>query len=223
MKLEPSQGVYDRPKLNAFVTYISTAVVSRPHVLFAYTWIFYMALFQGGRYIRSKLLGVEEDGFWVRELSSKPATDTVTESVPLSFWEFPAATRDGEDLKTEFKARTREIEPSLSPAQRKEILQEAVEIMVQLLAVVREIDENFQEKNFAQSEQPLISSMMLANKETRDVDETSGKEEPAPPEKLLHFPMATATGVLTRLRSFFSFAPGEPLTVPVTVTDKLRE
>lgn len=180
-----------------------------------------MALFQGGRYIRSKLRGVEENGFWLRELNAKPAGETITVLAPLSFWEFPAGTRDGEDLKTEFKARIREIEPSLSPAQKKDIMEEAVEIMTQLLEVVREIDTTNQAENVARNEKPLGPSI-ISNK-AKDVDKTPNKEELALLTKLLHLSMDAATEVLNRLRAFVSFAPREPLTVPVTVTDNFRE
>ena len=223
MEPKPSLNLYDRPRLSEFVTHISTTVVSKPHVLLAYTWIFYMALFQGGRYIRSKLLGVEENGFWVRELNAKPAGELTEGFAPLSFWQFPAATRDGEDLKTEFKARFQEIESSLTPAQKKDVVEEAVEIMTQLLEVVREIDTKSREENLAQNENPLVPSMGLSNKKPSNINQITNKEEPAFLTKLLHLSMDGATEVLIRLRSFVSFAPSEPLTVSVPVNDNLKE
>lgn len=211
------------PRLNEFVAHISVAVTSKPHVLLTYTWIFYMALFQGGRYIRSKLRGVDEKGFWGRELNVEVAGEAVTGLVPLSFWEFPAATRDGEDLKTEFKARFQDIEQSLSPAQHQDILQEAVEVMMQLLEVVREIDTTIQEENPAQNEESLGPSTIFSNKETQDVDKASNTEEVAFLPKLLRLSLNAATEMLILLRSFVPFAPSDPPTVPVTVTDSFSE
>lgn len=213
----------DRPRLSRFVNHISATVVSKPHVLLAYTWIFYMALFQGGRYIRSKLRGVEANSFWVRDLNPKRANESVTGSIPLSFWEFPTATRDGEDLKTEFKARFRDIEPSLSMEEKTDILQEAVEIMTQLLEVVREIDMLSQEENAIDDEKSPVPSMMLSNKKFHEVDEASEKEERTFITKLFHLSMSAATEALIRFRSFVSFAPREPLPVSVSVNRNFNE
>ncbi len=132
--------VNDRPRLREFVHHISAAVEAKPHVLLAYTWVFYMALFAGGRYIRGKLHSVKEERFWARRVNAIPAGGAAADMNRLSFWNFPVATHDGEDLKTEFKARVQEIEPNLSPAEKKDIIQEAVEIMRRLLEVVHEID-----------------------------------------------------------------------------------
>ena len=182
-----------------------------------------MALFQGGRYIRSKLRGVEANSFWVRELNARPADESVTRSIPLSFWEFPTATRDGEDLKTEFKARFRDIEPSLSPEEKADILQEAVEIMTQLLEVIREIDLMSQEGNTFHDEKSPVPSTTLSNKKLQDVDKISEKEELAFTTKLFHLSMNAATEALIRFRSFVSFAPREPLPVSVNVTHNLNQ
>lgn len=142
--------------------------------------------------------------------------------VPLSFWDFPAATQDGEDLKTEFRARIQEIESSLSLAQKKDIIQEAVEIMTQLLEVVREIDRTIREESVPENEKPPVPSMISSNNKPQDVEKTSDKEELAFHIKLLHLSMGAANEVLTRVRSFVSFAPGETPTVPVTVTGNSR-
>jgi heme oxygenase len=48
----------------AFLSRIRQSVHARPHVLLAYAWVFYMALFSGGRVLRGLLEGVAEDGFW---------------------------------------------------------------------------------------------------------------------------------------------------------------
>lgn len=58
-------------KLAEFITHTKKAVETNPHVLLAYAWVFYMALFSGGRYLRAALAeaGGEGAGFWVRESS----------------------------------------------------------------------------------------------------------------------------------------------------------
>lgn len=222
MESEHGPGTAGRPRLSEFVTHISAAVMSKPHVLLAYTWIFYMALFQGGRYIRSQLRSAEENNFWVRDLNAKIADEAVSASIPLSFWEFPAASRDGEDLKKEFKARFQDVESCLSLAQKKEVLQEADEIMTHLLEVIREIDLMSQEENAAMNENSAVRSTILSNKKLQEGDKSSVNEELAFLAKLFHLSMSAATEGLIRLRSFVSFAPREPLPIPVNVTDNLN-
>jgi heme oxygenase len=58
-------------RLAEFVTHIRKSVKSNPHVLMAYAWVFYMALFSGGRYLRAVLMeaGGERAEFWNRDPS----------------------------------------------------------------------------------------------------------------------------------------------------------
>lgn len=55
--------------ISEFVTHMTRSSDTKPHILLAYIWVFYMALFSGGRYIRATLqdAGVE---FWTRSQSS---------------------------------------------------------------------------------------------------------------------------------------------------------
>ncbi|KAK7745225.1 hypothetical protein SLS62_009854 [Diatrype stigma] len=52
------------PVLGEFLYHIKHAVEERPHVLLAYAWVLYMALFSGGRIIRATLEKVDS-GFWI--------------------------------------------------------------------------------------------------------------------------------------------------------------
>lgn len=156
---EHSGTVEGRLRLSEFVTYISVMIEAKPHVLLAYTWIFYMAFFSGGRYIRGKLSCVQDDGFWVREITAMPADGNVMGSSPLSFWGFSAASHDGEDLKTEFKARFRDVESGLSLSQRMDVIQEAVEIMTRLMEIIREIEVSLREENEQQIQKVLVISI----------------------------------------------------------------
>lgn len=223
LESEDGLGRAGRPRLNKFVAHISAVVESKPHVLLAYTWIFYMALFQGGRYIRSQLRDVEEKDFWVRDLKAKKAPEAVTRTIPLSFWEFPAGSRDGEDLKAEFKARFRDIASSLGQIQKEHVLQEAVEIMTQLLEVIHEIDSVSQEENAALNENLAVPSAIPSSKKRQDGDKSSVKEEPAILTKLVNHSTSAVMEGLSRLRSFVSFPPREPLSIPVKVTDNFNE
>lgn len=51
--------------LAAFIRHIEDAVARHPHVLLAYAWVLYMALFAGGRFIRASLESAG-DNFWKR-------------------------------------------------------------------------------------------------------------------------------------------------------------
>ena len=41
--------------VSKFIAHTTKAVIAHPHVLLAYTWVLYMALFSGGRYLRASL------------------------------------------------------------------------------------------------------------------------------------------------------------------------
>lgn len=57
--------------LARFTAHIKKAVKANPHVLLAYAWVLYMALFSGGRYLRASLqtAGGLGDEFWARDPS----------------------------------------------------------------------------------------------------------------------------------------------------------
>ena len=91
-----------------------------------------MALFSGGRYIRSKLRA---------PFATPVASESqryLDEQACLSFWNFPGDT-DGEDLKNDFKARVATLSDVLTEQERADIVAESVHVMVSLMEIVREI------------------------------------------------------------------------------------
>lgn len=92
-----------------------------------------MALFSGGRYIRSKLRAA-----YSSPLSLNTSQGEADKTYGLSFWNFPGE-QDGEDLKLDFKRRMLEASASLTPEQRDDIVAEALWIMKHLTAVVLEV------------------------------------------------------------------------------------
>lgn len=58
-------------KLAAFIAHTRESVEANPHVLLAYAWVLYMALFSGGRYLRASLQDADGLGttFWTRSPS----------------------------------------------------------------------------------------------------------------------------------------------------------
>lgn len=135
------------PYLGTFIAHIYESLSKKPHVHLAYTWVFYMALFSGGRYIRAKLQSAGDD-FWCTTFASNTSATLATVelgdteehmTVPLSFWKFCGST-DGEDLKAEYKRYVLEIEPALTAAECEDIISEAVDIMKRLIVLVCEIE-----------------------------------------------------------------------------------
>ncbi|KAI1503568.1 hypothetical protein F5X99DRAFT_425417 [Biscogniauxia marginata] len=59
------------PVLSAFLVHARAAIAARPHVLIAYAWVLYMALFSGGRFIRATLEGVDP-AFWIPASALSP-------------------------------------------------------------------------------------------------------------------------------------------------------
>ncbi|KAK0613458.1 hypothetical protein B0T14DRAFT_498945 [Immersiella caudata] len=132
-------------RLSAFLAHTKRSVSKNPHVLLAYAWVLYMALFSGGRMIRASL---EEPGhsFWDRKAGplqpsghacENPVFDG--EGLPLSFFRFATA-EDGEDLKAEFKKRLGEAEAQLSGDEINDVVQEAVCIFDNMMLLVGQLD-----------------------------------------------------------------------------------
>lgn len=138
----------EAPVLSSFLHHIRHAVEARPHILLAYGWVLYMALFSGGRFIRASLEGAGP-AFWAprSDLShpTSPLTETERESSersaggPFQFFRFNTPS-DGEDLKQTFKDRLVELETLLTDQEREEIVQEAQNIFDFMVKMVMELD-----------------------------------------------------------------------------------
>ncbi|KAL8805205.1 MAG: hypothetical protein Q9182_002080 [Xanthomendoza sp. 2 TL-2023] len=152
--LPPSHHAPDptqHPRLEAFKQHIRKSLAHKPHLLIAYTWIFYMALFSGGRYIRSKL----RIGFTSPHISALSQRQ-LDEQAGLSFWNFPGDL-DGEDLKTDFKARIIALSDSLTETERDDIIAEGVHIMISLTGIVREVAETVPKEAAILAQQPILA------------------------------------------------------------------
>ncbi|KAI9882258.1 MAG: hypothetical protein M1823_005996 [Watsoniomyces obsoletus] len=146
-----SSTTYASPQaqdLQAFVSHIRLSITGNPHRLLAYAWIFYMALFSGGRWIRAQLYAAGPE-FWAQQSQQKsnggvkPNKDS--QEVPtaqyqgLSFFHFPGD-EDGEDIKRDFKARFAEVEHHLTVDERRDMVAESVRIFEFAIAMVQELD-----------------------------------------------------------------------------------
>ncbi|RYP48873.1 hypothetical protein DL769_011150 [Monosporascus sp. CRB-8-3] len=139
----------ESPVLSEFLHYIRHAAETRPHVLTAYAWVLYMALFSGGRIIRAMLQSIDPD-FWVpasaahHQSASRTGPGVATAAVgggPLHFFSFGSTPDDGEELKTTFKQRLVESEALLTGAEREDVVQEARDIFAFMVRLVTELDD----------------------------------------------------------------------------------
>lgn len=120
-----------------------------------------MAIFSGGRYIRAKLRDAGNE-FWTSaaHLENKQESHNSknpAEEIPLSFWNFAGAS-DGEDLKADYKARILDLEMSLTAEERRDIVDEAVNIMCRLLEIVNGIDVSIASGKYTQSSYPIVAA-----------------------------------------------------------------
>jgi len=154
-QVQPFISSQRSPATEAFLAHIKSRVASKPHTLVAYAFVLYLAIFSGGRWIRS-VLAAPGLPFWdfkhprggnvsLEAVHQKlrnytPAQISSYEKAGLAFW-FWQSDDDGVDIKNDFKARLDAIDEVLTEQQRTDIVTEAREIFVLCEAVVRELDE----------------------------------------------------------------------------------
>ncbi|KAM0258778.1 hypothetical protein ACHAQJ_003620 [Trichoderma viride] len=168
-------------QLSAFISHIKQTVHAKPHVLVAYSYNLFMALFAGGRFIRAALENVGDE-FWkavpapikptMQPCESNSAATSPLElvndssevsldphdksSLPLRFWRFDSE-NDGEDLKQEYKERLLRWENKLTTEERDDIIQESVVILESIGLIVGQLDTICSEE---QDEKPMIQIPM---------------------------------------------------------------
>ncbi|KAF4981005.1 hypothetical protein FZEAL_3120 [Fusarium zealandicum] len=153
-------------RLGDFIQHIKRSVEHRPHVLLAYSYILFMALFAGGRFIRATLESAGDD-FWDHlpspvkptslpcQPSSRPTKRAsglcdeeipkddyhchATHTMPLRFFHFQTP-EDGEDLKREFKQRLASLEGLLTTREKEDIVKESVCIFENMMLLVQQLD-----------------------------------------------------------------------------------
>lgn len=127
----------ESPLLSSFLQHIRQSTQDRPHVLLAYAWVLYMALFSGGRFIRATLSQIDQD-FWTANLmSTRSGKDA--DVLPLHFFTFDAA-NDGDEIKFAFKKRLAESSILLTDTERADVVAEAKNIFEFMVEIVVELD-----------------------------------------------------------------------------------
>ena len=152
---------YPGDKVADFCAHIRRSVANKPHVLVAYAWCFYMAVFSGGRWIRAQLLRAGPD-FWTSEPRAE-GTGAEVAHQGLSLWWFDGDD-DGEAIKKAFNERLLEAETLFTPDQRIDVIEEAKAIFRYCAELVHELDvqlgtdlEQLKHVKAAQRQEPLPS------------------------------------------------------------------
>jgi hypothetical protein len=180
------------PATESFISHINASTLENPHVLAAYAYVLYMAIFSGGRWIRS-VLSSAGNSFWLAEhtkigealpsiydeepvsasksntilLSPTPAIQKRLEKSGLSLWFFKSPT-DGLDIKAEFKARLDGLEDLLTKEQRNDIVEEARIIFERCESLVADLDERVgRQGKFVEIERPEPVKQVAEQKESK--------------------------------------------------------
>lgn len=191
------------PAAEAFIDHIEKVTAEKPHVMIAYAFVLYMAIFSGGRWIRS-VLSSAGDAFWLQERAKKgeklpepleelestssksntillaptPATQVRLEKLGLSFWFFQSPT-DGLDIKAEFKSRLDALEPLLTVEQRSDVVEEARVILERCESLVSDLDERVGRRGiFIEIDRPNQPSEKMESN-LKDGKVTQSREEAA--------------------------------------------
>ncbi|KAL0944033.1 heme oxygenase [Colletotrichum truncatum] len=91
------EAVSEAGRLAEFTSHVRRTIEKKPHVLLAYSYILYMALFAGGRFIRATLESVGSE-FWEHAPSSIPPFQTSCSVRTLRNERFDAVTNDSADI-----------------------------------------------------------------------------------------------------------------------------
>ncbi|KEF53141.1 uncharacterized protein A1O9_11049 [Exophiala aquamarina CBS 119918] len=169
---------------------ILVSLSTKPHVLLAYAWTMYLALFNGGRWMRSQLFSAGPS-FWLgREL-------------PLSFWDFEdcdGTPSNGEDLKVAFKGGFARSAASLSDIQRKEIIDESKALLDLCLEMVRFLDESLSSSLGAET-CSIINRNAGSSREKRNKTDTGSSGSLVGPA--CHYVTSTFQSVATSTATFW--------------------
>jgi len=128
-----------------FASRNTAALSARPHVLLAYAWAMYLALFNGGRWIRRQLVSAGSD-FWEGD------------TFPLSFWDFGDGSGEDaehEGLKLRFKDSLLAASALLTEAEKEDVIDEAKRLFDMCSEMVLFLDEAVADRGCSKLDLPL--------------------------------------------------------------------
>lgn len=110
-------------------------LLKMPHLLLAYAWVLYLAIFSGGRYMKASLQLSFRDA-WLQRIDESKHHDAEDY---LRFWIFGDNSQENEEIRSSFKSRFEAVAETLSTQQQHEVVIEAGAIMQSLAGVVQEL------------------------------------------------------------------------------------
>jgi len=128
-----------RPKLSenilqCYRNAVAHPIREKPTRILAYTWVMYMALFNGGRWIRDQLAAAGPE-FWHTGREGQVDIDC------LACWKFDSDS-DGDDIKADFRNRFDLAASQLTEAERADVVRTAVEVFQMCHGMVDLLDEH---------------------------------------------------------------------------------
>ena len=140
LKLSPNEIDAHLTVSSPISAYICQSITAKPHVIIAYAWVMYMAIFNGGRWIRTQLIAARGSSWTSYLQHERDETEPGgLGEAGLSFWHFDGS-EDGEDIKSEFRLRVAGMEHQLEPQEWSDIVREAPRVFKLCSMVVKELD-----------------------------------------------------------------------------------
>lgn len=143
LRMTGNASMYKTPELgDEWVGEMRSYIRTKPHTLVAFAWVFYMATFSGGRWIRQQLANAGGE-FWTKQ----DGTPRVAENEKSPLLEMPGFSflsfdgdQDGEDIKALFKARLAEAENLLTWQEKQDIIHVSQKLFQRCILLVHELD-----------------------------------------------------------------------------------
>ncbi|RDW85558.1 hypothetical protein BP5796_03883 [Coleophoma crateriformis] len=192
-------------RTSEFITHLTISVGAKPHVLLAYAWVMYMALFAGGRHLRAFLYNAGTD-FWTRSPGQPPEKMPQSHTAPgpavapgLRFFQFPGE-EDGEDIKRQFKERFAESETLLSHAEKHDIVQEAQHIFAFMVDLIGELDHGCGsiDVNLAETEKADVPTALRSQGNAFTAREWRSKIQASVPDQQMQSELSTIQALRVR-------------------------
>lgn len=120
-------------------TKMRALVRQKPHLFVAFAWVFYMAIFSGGRWIRQQLANAGPS-YWLGADAAADNKYSDTELAGFLIFSFDGTT-DGEDLKALFKSRLLEAETLLFESEKLEVVEMSQLLFERSILLISELDE----------------------------------------------------------------------------------
>lgn len=117
----------------------------KPHLILAWAWTMYLAIFNGGRYIRAGLEDAGDD-FWG------------TKTYPLEFWNFEGKD-DGQEIHDAFKENFDKAAEHLTREQKDEVIAEAKRVFHVVEDVVHVLDQKVGQDEASEIVAALIAAL----------------------------------------------------------------